>query len=163
MDTLTQTKLRFLLDYDQTTGVFTWRVNKPPRAKAGDRPMSPTKAGYLRVRIDNHLYYQHRLAWLYVNGTWPSGKIDHINGDVRDNRIGNLRDVDHRTNLQNLRSPHSDNRTGKLGVSRTEAGKYTASIKVQNKRIRLGRFDSAEAAHEAYLLAKRELHKGCTI
>lgn len=161
---LTPDRLRELLHYDPETGAFTWRVNRPPRAKAGDSPRSPTRAGYFRASIDGRLHYLHRLAWLYVFGEWPCGSVDHINGDVQDNRISNLRDVSHSTNLQNLRSARADNKLGLLGVHvRRDTGRYSASIYVNKRHVSLGCFDCPVEAHEAYIIAKRKHHEGCTL
>lgn len=164
MTSLTQARLRELLHYDPDTGLFTWRVDRPPRAKAGDSPQSPTKRGYLRASIAGRLHYLHRLAWLYVHGVWPTGVIDHVNGNPSDNRIENLRDVSHAVNLQNLRKARSDSTTGLIGAQPAGAtGRYVARIYVDNRNLSLGRFDSAEEAHSAYLIAKRKLHEGCTL
>ena len=103
----------------------------------------------------------HRVLWAMAHGTVPP-MLDHINGDRSDNRLANLRVVDHTTNMQNQRNAMRDNRTGFLGVS-PSGGRYRATIRVSGKQKYLGLFDTAEAAHEAYLAAKRELHGGCTI
>ena len=67
-------------------------------------------------------------------------------------------------NLQNLRKPHVDSCSGFLGVSwHKHACKWHAKITVDGKRNHLGSFATPEAAHEAYLLAKRKIHEGCTI
>jgi len=50
----------------------------------------------------------HRLAWLYMAGAWPSGVIDHMNGDPSDNRWSNLRDVTQAENNANRRKVRTD-------------------------------------------------------
>jgi hypothetical protein len=42
-------------------------------------------------------------------------------------------------------------------------GRLSASVWVGGKRVYLGRFDTAEEAHAAYVAAKRRLHQGCTL
>jgi hypothetical protein len=54
--------------------------------------------------IDRKDYMAQRLAWKYVHGTDPKGYIDHINQMRDDNRIANLRDVDHDENIANVLS-----------------------------------------------------------
>jgi hypothetical protein len=162
---LTVNRLRELLDYDPTTGVFTRRVTTSSRAQAGEQVGSPTARGYLRVQLDGQMHYLHRLAWLYVNGAWPANGLDHIDGNVANNRVANLRDVDHPTNMQNLRRARADNKTGLLGVwRRNDTGRYSASLKAADgTKVSLGCFDSAQQAHEVYLTAKRKHHEGCTL
>lgn len=108
----------------------------------------------------------HRLAWVHVHGSWPAGDIDHINGDKLDNRIANLRDVTRSVNKENMRSARGDNKVGLLGVHvrrQNTTRPYVASIRVSGKLIHLGAHNTPEAAHAAYLEAKRRLHSGCTI
>ncbi len=88
--------------------------------------------------------------------------IDHINGDKVDNRLENLRLVSHGENLQNIRKPMRNNTSGFLGVCRS-GGKFMATISVNGKSLNLGSFDKPEAAHAAYVAAKRRLHACCTI
>lgn len=159
---LTAERLRQIFDYDPETGVFTRKL-RAGRAGVGAPVGWPVKR-HLAVQIDGYNHYLHRLAWLYVHGEWPKDQIDHINGDASDNRIANLRDVHRSLNQQNLRKPNRQNKTGFLGVCYYKAnGKYQAHITVSSKRRALGFFDTPEQAYEAYLNAKRRLHKGCTI
>jgi len=118
--------------------------------------------GYVRIRASGTRFLAHRLAWFYVHGTWPVGEIDHINGDRSDNRIANLRDVSRLTNRQNMRRAQADNRSGLLGVSLAN-NRCKASIRSGGKNHHLGYFSSPEAAHAAYVAAKRQRHDGCTI
>jgi hypothetical protein len=114
--------------------------------------------GYIRISVDNKNYKAHRLAWLYVNGEWPSHEIDHINGNRSDNRIDNLRDVPRAQNIQNQVKPHSNNKTGYLGVTKGPCNRFRAFIGVNGKNVNLGRFDTAELASEFYQLAKAMVH-----
>ena len=154
-------RVKDILDYDPETGIFTWRVARggmKPGAKAGGR----NPGGYTTVSIDSKSVYLHRLAWLLVYGAWPN-IIDHINGVRDDNRIANLRDVSGTENQQNRRSPPRSKKSGApLGVTRNNR-KWRATISMNNKNVALGTYKTQREAHEAYLAAKRELHKGCTI
>ena len=156
-----QQRLRELLDYDAETGRFVWRqANK--RVKAGAVAGYVGNDGYVRIRASGTRFLAHRLAWFYVHGTWPTGEIDHINGDRSDNRIANLRDVSRLTNRQNMRRAQADNRSGLLGVSLAN-NRCKASIRSGGKNHHLGYFASPEAAHAAYVAAKRQTHEGCTL
>lgn len=162
---LTQVRLREVLNYDETTGFFSWRTDKASTVPAGKRAGSFHQRGYRIICLDGRRYREHRLAWLWCKGEFPTAYIDHINGDRSDNRIENLRDVTKAVNQQNLRAAQSNSSTGLLGVRAHSKRKncFDAFIKVDERRIYLGRFKTAEAAHAAYMTAKRNLHEGCTI
>jgi hypothetical protein len=111
------------------------------------------RVGYRYVNIDSKEYREHRLIWLWVNGEWPTGQIDHINGDKTDNRIENLRDVGGSQNQWNIHA-NVNNSTGFRGVVFIKAmSKYRAQIRRNGKRTYLGTFDSAELASAAYQAA----------
>ena len=123
-----------------------------------------SKSGYMRIRLDDVLKLAHHWVWFYFHGRWPFPEIDHINGDQLDNRIENLREVCSRVNKENLRRPKGANVSGFLGVSWSKtAKKWRADISARGQKFIVGHFDSPEEAHEAYLIAKRRLHEGCTI
>jgi hypothetical protein len=155
---VTHQDLLSLMSYEPETGVFTWLERKKGR-RQGKPAGGLNGNGYRSIQIGADRYMAHRLAWFYVYGYWPTGYIDHINGDPADNRIANLREVTQSVNLQNQRQPRADNKTGFLGVS-PQAGKYQARITFAGKHQYLGLFDTPEEAYAAYLAAKRQHHPG---
>lgn len=166
----TAERVRELFDYNPDTGAFIRRVTIFNGKKAGTRAdvmrQTGRLAGYTRICIDHGRYLAHRIAWLYVTGSWPNHHVDHINGDPSDNRFCNLRDVPSLLNQQNQRKPRPDNASGFLGVSRVVGKrgiKFHASIGAAGRTFFLGSFDSPEDAHNAYVAAKRTLHRGCTL
>lgn len=163
-DDPTQESLKSMLSYDNETGVFQWIEVR--RGRNLGRPVGCVNGdGYLQVSISGRLYSAHRLAWLYVYGAFPRYVIDHIDGDKTNNRIANLRDVSWTTNRENLRRASSNNKsTGLLGASlHIGTGKYVAQIKSKGTPYYLGQFSTPEEAHQVYLEAKRQLHKGNTL
>ena len=90
-----------------------------------------------------------------TNG-WPAGVIDHINGHRSDNRFSNLRCVPVALNRQNTLYQASS-ASGLKGVV-LHGKKYRATIQTSGVRQVLGRFDTAEEAHAAYLNARAALH-----
>lgn len=161
--TLSAERLKQVLSYDEVTGVFRWRVSPSSRVRAGD-VAGGRKGGYIVIRIDGTKHYAHRLAWLYTHGSLPIAEIDHINGDHGDNRLINLRDVSPQVNKQNIRVSRHHSKTGVLGVFPCKrTGKFIAAIGVDGRQVWIGKFPTAERAHEAYVTAKREAHQGSTL
>lgn len=165
---LSAARLREVIHYEPTSGVFTRKVRLAQRHQAGDRAdteiTSPRMLGYRRVSLFSQRYLAHRVAWLYVHGVWPEKHIDHINGEKGDNRIANLREADDQLNLENVRRPRSGSKTGFLGVYFHKQNKnYIARIQVHGQTRHIGVFDTPEEAHQAYLVVKRKSHEGCTI
>lgn len=149
--------LHELLDYNPTTGVFTWRVRRH-RVKPGDVAGVLDGRGYQSIQVCGKSYRAHRLAWFYVYGTWPDGQIDHRNGCRSDNRLSNLRVCTNAENGQN-RGLNKNNTSGYIGVSfdRRNVG-WQAHIRVNGKRHNLGLFKDKEEAAAAYVAAKAKLH-----
>lgn len=161
--TLTAERLREVLDYNPETGLFVWRIRTSSRAGAGDIAGFDDGKGYTAIRIDGTQVFAHRLAWFWVHGAWPAGVIDHIDGVTTHNAIRNLRDVNHATNMQNLKSAKCDNSTsGMLGVVPSR-GRWAAQIRAGGKKHHLGVYLTPEDAHHAYLVAKRLFHSGNTL
>ena len=151
MSDLDSTTLREYLSYDPETGLFTWVKRTNSSNAAGKPANSRSTTGYIRIFLCGKRHQAHRLAWLYVYGTWPTHDIDHINGQRDDNRIANLRDVPHKVNTQNQRLPRSSNPY--VGVSRKQT-KWVSQIQLDGKKIHLGYFSTPEGARDAYLSAK---------
>lgn len=152
------------ISYDPETGVFMWKKRNGSSCKMGVPIGVPERYGHLRVCFRKNYIKLHQLAFYLINGEWPNGPVDHINGISSDNRFSNLRIVNDRINRENLRKPMSHNANGMLGVTwHKRRKKWQAQIQVNKRHIYLGIFESAEDAQNAYLTAKRKLHEGCTI
>jgi hypothetical protein len=85
--------------------------------------------------------------------------VDHINGNPRDNRRENLREVTVSQNLANQKKEHRK----KASVSQfkgvaSRKGKWQASISFQGYRHYLGVFDTPELAAQVYDQAALELY-----
>ena len=152
-----------IFDYNSLTGELLRKTNRG-KAKAGSSAGVVRNDGRLQIWVKGKTYLSHRAIWLMVTGSWPSKMIDHINGNPKDNRFANLRDVSNSVNTQNQRLSQRRSKTGLLGVvTHKEKGVYSSTICVDGVRTWLGFHATPEQAHQAYLLAKRKLHQGCTI
>lgn len=156
---ITADQLRELLHYDPETGVFTWKQPTGDRVSVGCVINTTNSRGYVVVGLLGRRYKAHRLAWLYVYGELPSGEIDHRDEDTSNNRIANLRIATHSQNGQNQLKARRDSSTGYRGVHyEKRTGRYSAQIQADGVVHRLGRFDTAEQAYNAYLAAKSRFH-----
>lgn len=153
---ITAEELRRLLHYSQESGLFTRRVRTNPCVQVGDVVATPHPRGYVLVSVGARKYLAHRLAWLYMTGEWPEVEIDHRNRVRSDNRWDNLREATTSQNRQNI-ALETCSMSGLRGAVFTR-GRFRSVIKVNGNSVYLGRFKTAEEAHEAYLNAKREFH-----
>lgn len=146
------------LNYCPLTGILKWR--NYPNKKCG----TAHREGYINIMLNGKQYAAHRLAWALHFGRNPDGEIDHVNMIKDDNRIENLRDVTRSLNQQNRTKCRKDNSCGLLGVCLVKkSGKFSAEIRFNGNRLKLGHHDTPQQAHQAYLEAKRRLHSTCTI
>ena len=140
--TLTQKFLKKILHYDISTGEFIWNkrniemfshCKSPSRAcKTWNTRFSHTIAGsivspkaanckYVALTIfingvKKRRYLAHKLAFLYINGVYNCGDIDHIDHNGLNNSWKNLRIVTHLQNKKNL-GVNSANTSGFNGVT----------------------------------------------
>ncbi|MAE82815.1 MAG: hypothetical protein CMB80_08785 [Flammeovirgaceae bacterium] len=122
---------------------YKWRTN----ANA-DRSSKP----YVYASNKGVLIFMHKLLMRP-----PKGMIvDHINGDVLDNRKSNLRVCTQKQNLKN-RLPNRNCVVRAKGVHICN-GKFRASIKSDNKRYDLGSYTEEIHAAIAYNVAAKILH-----
>ena len=156
---LLHSRVLYLLNYDASTGIFTWRNPASNRMKSGDVAGTPNDLGYVYIAVDSKKHRAHRLAWFYVHGTWPAGELDHKNRVRADNRIANLADVSRSENMQNQTEPRGRTASGILGVKVVASGKFEARITVGGTPSFLGSFASPESAKASYLAAKQIWHR----
>jgi hypothetical protein len=84
--------------------------------------------------------------------------VDHINGNGLDNTRANLRECSHAENCRNQRRPRHGTSGLKGATFCKRLDKFIAQICLDGKKIHLGLFPTAEAAHAAYVKAAAELH-----
>jgi hypothetical protein len=157
MMSLTQARLKEVLEYNLATGEFTWR--EPGRGRkltAGCKSST-----YTLIFVDGKTYRAHRLAWLYMKGTWPERMIDHIDLDKHNNAFHNLREATGSQNKANRPIPRN-NTSGFKGVSWAKGGArhgkpWQAQISANKTRIPLGLFSTREEAHAAYCDAAKKI------
>lgn len=149
---LTAERLREVVTYNKTTGVFVWLVARGS-IKPGSIAGCDDGDGYLVFQIDGVLHKAHRLAWLYVTGEWPEDLIDHRNRIRSDNRFSNLRQA---TNQQNLHNRDVSTVAGFYWYKRH--AKWAAHIRIDGKTKWLGMFENSADARQAYLDAKKHYH-----
>jgi hypothetical protein len=169
MKTLPIDLVNELLKYDNTTGKLYWRTRNRERfkdersfrtwnARFADKEAlgSLQTRGYLHGAILCVNYTAHRVAYALHWGHWPTGEIDHINGDRTDNRPENLRCVAHEENAKNLALSRR-NRSGTIGVNwDAPRKKWAAYIKHEKKSIALGRYDNIDDAIAARKAAEAQ-------
>lgn len=171
----TPTELRQLLDYNPETGKLFWkerpvemfaqrgRVPREQGAKmwnnrwAGREAFTATgTAGYKVGALNFVNSSAHRVIWALHYGEWPKEQIDHINGIRDDNRISNLREVSDAENKKNTKR-RADNKSGQQGVSwYSKIQKWSAEIKVDGRKLRLGQFSALPDAIAARKLAEKK-------
>lgn len=143
-------RLSELLEYDAASGLLTWVSPTSHRVSVGDVAGSDDK-GHLIVGIDGVKIYAHRVAWAMHFGEWPDNFIDHIDGDVTNNAISNLRVATHAENMANSKKSIR-NSSGFKGVHfHKQSKKWRARIRANGAHHSLGLFDAPEEAHMAYM------------
>jgi hypothetical protein len=82
----------WIFNYEPDTGLLRWRDKPSRNIFEGSYAGGKSGDGYYRVRVNNTLYYTHRIIYEIFHGRIPEGcEVDHIDGDPSNNRIQNLR------------------------------------------------------------------------
>lgn len=168
-DLLHPSIVRKLLDYNQHTGVLTWKTRTedlhPKRlnqwnAKFAGKPAfaSVSAKGYKRGTIYNMSFYAHRVIFALIDGEWPTLYVDHINGDRCDNRIKNLRLVTPLENMRNFSKLHRHNTSGAIGVRYVQKrDHWIATIGFGGTAKYLGSFKTFDDAANARKAAEQSM------
>jgi hypothetical protein len=156
---LTVEYLQSRLTYDHEVGAFTWKAQLGKDAwnkrYAGKPALNQVqvRGGYLKGKVDNVTLRSHRVAYALHHGHWPEGEVDHINGDVTDNRPGNLRDATPSENCRNQKRPRN-NVSGVMGVWFDQRrGRWRAEARNNGTNHKLGSFNTKEEAIAARSIA----------
>lgn len=146
--------LKTNLTYDAETGDLFWVKPNGNSRKVGTPIGTTNNRGYKVIGFTyegkSKNLYCHRLAWFLHYNIWPDGNLDHVNGEKRDNRISNLRQV---TQLQNCHNSKKSKLCSSVykGVSWSKVvGGWHSYITLQGKRKHLGYFSNEEDAAKTY-------------
>lgn len=90
----------------------------------------------------------------FLTGPPASMQVDHINGNVLDNRRSNLRFSTPSQNMANRRLP-KNNKSGIRGVQKTASGKWYCGINFKGKTYALGTWPTARIAECQYKAAQK--------
>lgn len=152
--TPSQEELKRLVHYDPETGVIT-HLQTRGKAKAGEVAGALSQHGYWGLRICNRFISGHRVAWLYMTGTLPDQpvSVDHVNGNRADNRWANLRLATYEQQSWNAPAHHCSKSGLKGAWPCRSTGRWMSMLQCGKRRLWLGRFDTAEQAHEAWINA----------
>lgn len=91
----------------------------------------------------------HRVVYSSFKGK-INGDINHIDGDRKNNNISNLEDVNRRENVTHGYRANKK-KTGAFFCKRDKI--WSSAVYINGERIFLGRFDTEDIAHNAYLNA----------
>lgn len=123
-------------------------LDRRSNAVAGNIEVTKTTA-YRRIYAFNQTLRGHQIAWLIYYGVWPSGEVDHKDGNGLNNRIENLRDGTRSQNQRNQKLGRK-NKSGVLGVSwHTKSGRWQVHIWIEGKRKHIGYYKRLKHAHAA--------------
>ena len=110
------------------------------------------------ARIDNSLVHLHHLIFGFPKE--PNTVVDHINQDILDSRVANLRLVTKGENTFN-KKPKSDNKYGKTGVyydNNNVKKPWYARISKDKTIYNIGKFETFMEAVEAREQAEMDLY-----
>jgi hypothetical protein len=134
-----------LFDYDPVDGILTRKFNLHGRVNC--------EAMY----IDMISYPTANICWLLYYGIWPDKIVDHKDRDRKNIKINNLRLATHRQNSYNFVRDRPYKYKGvTFDASREKC--WRAQIRIEGRKVNLGRFYTCEEAAEAYIFAALEYH-----
>lgn len=157
---ITQDRLRELLHYEPETGLFHWKPNnKPGWSQNLTREAGFNSTGYRRIKLDKKSYLAHRLVFLWIDGNFPDGHVDHIDGNKHNNRPGNLRIVSRGgENVMNV-PLKSNNTSGHKGVFwKKQSQRWQVAVGANGKQHHIGYFKDKEEAIAASIEARNRFH-----
>lgn len=147
---LTQDKAKELFEIKD--GVLFW---KSTGKNAGGT--NGVKAPYLRVCVNKVRYMVHKVVYLIHHGYMPEF-VDHIDGNIKNNVIGNLRDSTRSQNALNKKM-RIDSMTKVKNVTRDKAtGKYKILLTVNKTRKCFGSYEDLELAELVAIEAQSKFY-----
>lgn len=149
-----------LFEPDFKNGKLYWKINRGKYLIAGKEAgsyshtnkFSYTQKDYCRVKIGTALpqktFKRGKILYFLKYGVYPQ-MIDHINGDSRDDRIYNLREITREKNNWSSRW-RTPNRSLPYGVKPNSKNTFQANASAFKNPVYLGTFSTIQDAKRAY-------------
>ena len=142
---------KYIFEKDYVVGTvkdLTFTIDIEDFEKIRYRSWSLDKDNYLKAKFDNKTIRMHRM----LMDCPDEFQVDHIDGNVLDNRKNNLRIVTKTENSRNRHTKKIKKSSQYIGVTyRKKANTWEAQIRTDgDKKIYLGRFKTEEEAALAY-------------
>ena len=101
-------KMLEIWEYNPKLGMI---VNKRTKRPLKGNHNSCNRYMNVALRVNGRIRYVYysRAVWALCHEQWPQGEIDHLNADIKDNRIENLRECSHSENTLNKYLPWEPN------------------------------------------------------
>lgn len=145
-------KLNEILRYEN--GLLYW-TDKAWRRVRNKIAGTVNNAGYRQLRIDGHIYLEHRIIFYMHYGYLPK-MLDHIDGNPKNNIIANLREC---TRQQNSYNSAKRNRLLPKGVTWSAKDKrYQAQLSIGGKNKYLGQYKTIDEAERVVQQARQIYH-----
>lgn len=141
------------LSYDPDLGLLYWKKSPGSKAPVGSVAGTPSTDGYRTFHLKKMTFKCNIVAWALYHGKWPSGFIDHKDGDTANDKIINLDEV---TPSQNSYNQKPRSKSGYKGVYIRDNGTYRASVFLNGKNKSLGTYPTAREANQARLDAEKQ-------
>lgn len=142
------------LEYFPESGILRWREGNSHHTPS-EQIIGYLIKGYRCFNFSGKRYRASRFIWFWMTGEWPN-VIDHIDGNIINDRWVNLRNTTRLGNMQNLLV----HRSGKLvGTSFDKRrNRWYAKREIKGKCVGLGSYLTEQEAHEAYVKSFTEVN-----
>ncbi len=144
-------KLHKVFRYDFETGKLYWKIQKS-NIHIGDEVGYVNKIGYRACFYNSKSYLVHRIIMImFYRDFEESLSVDHIDGNILNNKLQNLRMVNHRDNTRNQKI-RVNNKSGEVGISwHKQHQKWYVSVtaKGSSKRLFGGLYEDIKEAIKA--------------
>ncbi|NWC86958.1 HNH endonuclease [Pseudomonas reactans] len=128
MPELSKLRENFVIDPESLSGLSRLKASRGRNGRPGP-VLSTDREGYYRLKFKNVHYRTHRVVYFMHTGKDPGPLIvDHVDGDITNNNVCNLRCCTNTENLQNARKRGK----GDLpkGISRLPNGMYQTQVTI---------------------------------
>ena len=136
------------MTYDEAVEHFDYN----PRTGAFRRVGGKTLHG-AQVSFKGKVYTKSKVIWLMMTCEWPDATIDHIDRNKHNDAWDNYRLCSRAQNAANTLNRNTQSGERLKGAYRTTGGgkPWFSSITIDGTTHYLGRFDTEQEAHEAYV------------